>query len=173
MLSATCATTSAMTPSSNPAARTASKSRSVTLPRTSTSLRAKRTRASVLESTAVPSRLSRIWSAVSPIVLAMAEWAATQQSLALAWPTASPAAPASWRTAGSVLHFQDDFQFDRRTEWQARNTKDKARRDGLVAEDISKQLRRGIGDLRVLRELRRRGDVHPQPHDVAHAVERT
>jgi RNA polymerase sigma-70 factor (ECF subfamily) len=45
----------------------------------------------------------------------------------------------------SGLHFQDDFQFDRRAEWQARNTKDKARRDGFFTEDISKQLRRDIG----------------------------
>src|SRR5262249_34943015 len=74
---------------------------------------------------------------------------------------------------GSGLHFQDDFQFDRRTEWQARNTKDKARRDGPFAEDVSKQPRRGIGDLWVLRELRRRGDVHAEPHDAAHAVQRT
>ena len=41
---------------------------------------------------------------------------------------------------GSGLHFHDDFQFDRRTEWKARGTKDNARRDGLFAEDISKQL---------------------------------
>src|SRR5256885_13215594 len=41
----------------------------------------------------------------------------------------------------SGLHFQDDFQFDRRTEWQARDTKDKTRRVRLFAEDIAKQLR--------------------------------
>src|ERR1700752_2380115 len=61
---------------------------------------------------------------------------------------------------GSGLHFQDDFQFDRRTEWKARDTKDQARRDSLFAEDVSKQLRRRIGDLRVFGELRRCGDVH-------------
>jgi hypothetical protein len=43
----------------------------------------------------------------------------------------------------------------------------------LFAEDISNQLRRRIGDLRVLSELRRRGNVHDEPHDVAHAVQRT
>src|SRR5262249_12165845 len=64
---------------------------------------------------------------------------------------------------GSGLHFQDDFQFHGRTEWQARHTNDKARRDGLFAEDVSEQLRRGIGDLWVLSELRRRGDVHAEP----------
>src|SRR5262245_9296692 len=74
-------------------------------------------------------------------------------------------------TIGSGFHFQDHFQFDRGAERQARNTKDKARRNGLFAEDISKQLRRGIGDLGVLRELRRCGDVHAQPHDAAHAVQ--
>jgi hypothetical protein len=74
---------------------------------------------------------------------------------------------------GSGPHFQDDFQFDRRTEWQARDTKDKARRDGLVAEDISNRLRRSIGDLRVLRELSRRGDVHAEPDEAAHTVQRT
>src|SRR5207249_2266638 len=53
------------------------------------------------------------------------------------------------RCLGSGFHIQDDFQFDRRTEWQARNTNDKARRDRLFAENISEQLRRGISDLRV------------------------
>jgi len=76
-------------------------------------------------------------------------------------------------SVGSVLHFQDDFQLYRRTEWKARNTKDKALRDGLFAEDISKQLRCSISDFRVLSELRRRGDAHAEPHDVAHAVQRT
>src|SRR5262249_17735439 len=76
-------------------------------------------------------------------------------------------------SAPSGRHFQDDFQFDGRTEWKTRDTKDEARRDGLVAEDISKQLRRRIGDLGVLRELRRRGDVHAEPDDVTHAVQRT
>ena len=37
----------------------------------------------------------------------------------------------------------------------------------------SQLLRRHIGDLRVLSELRRGGDVHAEPHDVAHAVQRT
>jgi hypothetical protein len=74
---------------------------------------------------------------------------------------------------GSGLHFQDDCQFDGRTEWKARDTKDKARRDRLLAEDISKQLRRRIGDLRVLSKLRHRGDIHAEPHDVAHAVRDT
>src|SRR5262249_22241775 len=61
---------------------------------------------------------------------------------------------------GLGLHFQDDFQFDRRTEWKARDTKDKARREGLFAEDISEQLRRRIGHIRVIGELRRGGHVH-------------
>ena len=60
---------------------------------------------------------------------------------------------------GSRLHFQYDFQFDRRTEGKARDTNDQARRDGLFAEDISKQLRRRIGDLRVFGEFGRRGDA--------------
>ena len=51
------------------------------------------------------------------------------------------------------LHFDDDFQFDRRAEWKARDANDKARRDGLIAEDIAEQLRRRVGDLRVLGEL--------------------
>src|SRR5882724_13575612 len=80
---------------------------------------------------------------------------------------------ASKSPVGSGLHFQDDFQFDRRTEWKARDPQDQTRRDGLLAEDVSKHLRGRIGDLRVLRELRRRGDVHAEPHDVAHAVQRT
>jgi hypothetical protein len=46
-------------------------------------------------------------------------------------------------------HLENDFQLDRGAEWKACYAKDKARRDGLVAEDISKQLRRRIGDLRV------------------------
>ena len=75
------------------------------------------------------------------------------------------------RTAMPV--FEDDFQFDRRTEGKARDAEDEARGDGLFAEDIPKQLRRRIGDLRMLRELGRRGDVHAEPHDAAHAVERT
>src|SRR5262245_15948484 len=58
---------------------------------------------------------------------------------------------------GSGHHFQDDFQLDWRTERQARHTEDKARRGGLLAEDVAKQFRCGVGDLRVLRELRRRG----------------
>ena len=45
---------------------------------------------------------------------------------------ASPFAP-----VGSGLHFEDDFQFHRRTEWQTGNTKDKARRDGLFTECVS------------------------------------
>src|SRR6516165_2641314 len=79
-----------------------------------------------------------------------------------------PARPDS----SSGLDFQDHLQFDRRTERKACNTKDEARRDGLLAEDIAKQLRCRIGDLWVLRELRRRGDIHPEPDDTAHAVQR-
>jgi hypothetical protein len=45
------------------------------------------------------------------------------------------------------LHFEDDFLLDGRTEWKTRNTKDEAGRDGLVAEDMEKQLRCRIGDL--------------------------
>jgi hypothetical protein len=47
------------------------------------------------------------------------------------------------------------------------------REESLFAKDISNQLRRRIGDLRVLSKLRRRGNVHDEPHDVAHAVQRT
>lgn len=71
------------------------------------------------------------------------------------------------------LHFEDDLQFDRRAKWQTRDTKDETRRDGLLAEYISKQLRCRIGDFRVLGELRRCGDVHAESHDAAHAFERT
>ena len=38
------------------------------------------------------------------------------------------------------LHFEDDFQLDRRPEWKTRGTKDEVRRESLFAEDISKQL---------------------------------
>src|SRR5450432_4191805 len=81
----------------------------------------------------------------------------------------------SWllSSESSRLHFQDDFQFDRRTEWKAGDTKDKARRDGLFAEDVSKQLGGGVGDLGVLGELGRCGDVDAEPDDVADAVEGT
>jgi hypothetical protein len=41
----------------------------------------------------------------------------------------------------------------------------------FFAEDISKQLRRRICDLRVVGKLGRRGDLNAEPHDVAHAVQ--
>src|SRR5260370_31752491 len=78
------------------------------------------------------------------------------------WPLANISANgeivsfASKSPVGSGLHFEDDFQFDRRTEWKARDSKDKPRRDGLFAENIPKQLRRRIGNLRVFSDLRRR-----------------
>jgi hypothetical protein len=50
-------------------------------------------------------------------------------------------------TVGSGLHFEDDFEFDRRTKWKSRHTTDEARRDGLVAEDAANQLRRRVGRL--------------------------
>ena len=52
----------------------------LTRTRDSVTFRANRIGTSVLVSTAVPPRLSRIWSAVSPIILPMAEWAAGQLS---------------------------------------------------------------------------------------------
>lgn len=53
----------------------------------------------------------------------------------------------------SGLHFQNDFQLDRRTEWEARDAKDETRGDDLFANDISRQFRRRIRDLRVFGEL--------------------
>src|SRR5436853_2629131 len=66
---------------------------------------------------------------------------------------------------GSGPDFQDDFQFDRRTERKAGHTKYQSRRNSPFAEDISQQLRRRIGDLWMLGEFRRRGNVHAESHD--------
>ena len=41
--------------------------------------------------------------------------------------------------------------------------------DTTIAEDVAEQLRGGIGNLGVLRELRCCGDVHAEPDDAAHA----
>ena len=50
----------------------------LTRPRESLTFRANRSNAATFGSTAVPSRLSRIWSALRPTILPMAECAARQ-----------------------------------------------------------------------------------------------
>src|SRR3954465_2503029 len=70
-------------------------------------------------------------------------------------------------------HLEDHFQLDRGAERQASDAVHQAARVLVFAENILQQLRRGVGDHRLIADVARRGYRPAGPPDPRNLVERS
>ena len=70
-------------------------------------------------------------------------------------------------------HFENELQLDRGAERKARDAIHQAAGALLFSEDVPQQLRRGVGDSRLIADISRRSHRHAEPNDPRHSVERS